>query len=302
MNATAIGIDLGGTRIKGVAITKEGEILRQLVWQTNDNIKDQKGDEREWMKSISAMVMELHSAAKGTCVGISAPGLPDAENRFIAFMPGRLQGLERFDWRDYLATPTWVLNDGVAALVAEARLGAARGKKNVVMITLGTGVGGAILIDGKPYQGSFQKAGHIGHMVIDNEGDADVTGMPGSLEECIGNVTVEKRSAGKFKSTSEMLTAMRKGDDVAIRTWDKSVQQLAIGVASITNILSPEVIVIGGGITDAGDDLFVPLDKYLAEYEWRAGGNRVEIVKATFGEMAGAAGAALFAQSKKESS
>jgi glucokinase len=301
MNATAIGIDLGGTRIKGVAVTNEGEILRQLVWQTNDNVNTPKGDEKEWMKSISSMVAELHADAKGTCVGISAPGLPDAENRFIAFMPGRLQGLERFDWRDYLASPTWVLNDGVAALLAEARLGAARGKKNVVMITLGTGVGGAILIDGKPYQGSFQKAGHIGHMVIDDEGDTDVTGMPGSLEECIGNVTVEKRSGGKFKSTSEMLTAMRKGDELAQRTWDKSVRQLAIGVASITNILSPEVIVIGGGITDAGDDLFDPLKRYLGEYEWRAGGNRVEIVKATFGEMAGAAGAALFAQSKNES-
>ena len=66
------------------------------------------------------------------------------------------------------------------------------------MLTLGTGVGGAILIDGKPYQGAFNKAGHIGHMVIDEGGDRDVTGMPGSLEECIGNCTIEKRSKGKF--------------------------------------------------------------------------------------------------------
>src|SRR5437762_10742914 len=73
------------------------------------------------------------------------------------------------------------------------------------MITLGTGVGGALLINKQPYQGSFNKAGHIGHMVIDSDGDADVTNMPGSLEECIGNCTIKKRSEGKFASTHELL-------------------------------------------------------------------------------------------------
>jgi len=98
----------------------------------------------------------------------------------------------------------------------------------------------------------------------------------------------------------KMLDAMRKGDQFAAGVWNKSVRQLAIGIASITNILSPEVVAIGGGITDAGDDLFRPLRQYLAQYEWRAGGNGVELVKATFGEMAGATGAALFALSKSE--
>jgi glucokinase len=296
----AIGIDLGGTRIKGVLATGEGEILRQLIQKTNDSSAASHDDEKEWMRTIASMVTELSEGRKDIPAGISAPGLPDIGNRFVSFMPGRLQGLERFDWTRYLGTPTWVLNDGVAALLAEVKRGAAVGKKNVVMITLGTGVGGAILIDGKPYQGSFQKAGHVGHMVIDDEGDVDVTGMPGSLEECIGNVTVEKRSDGRFNSTDALLAAMRNGDEHAFRVWDKSMRQLAVGIASITNILSPETIVIGGGITDAGDDLFTPLHRYLGQYEWRAGGNGVAIVKATFGEMAGAAGAALFAQSKSE--
>jgi glucokinase len=91
-------------------------------------------------------------------IGISAPGLPNDNNRAIAFMPGRLQGLENFDWTDFLQQQTWVLNDAVAAIVAEAKFGAAKNKKNVVMLTLGTGVGGAILIDGRPYQGAFNKA------------------------------------------------------------------------------------------------------------------------------------------------
>ena len=122
-------------------------------------------------------------------VGISAPGLPNKENTAIAFMPGRLGGLENFIWKDYLQCPVYVLNDGVAALVAEAKTGAAKEATNAVMVTLGTGVGGALLINKKAFQGSFNKAGHIGHIVIDSTGDKDVTNMPGSLEECIGKGT-----------------------------------------------------------------------------------------------------------------
>ena len=122
--------------------------------------------------------------------------------------------------------------------------------------------------------------------------------MPGSLEECIGNCTIEKRSKGKFASTHELLVAYRNGDTFAKEIWLKSVRQLAIGLASVTNILSPELIVLGGGITEAGNDLFVPLQEFMEQYEWRAGGNKVEIVKATYGDMAGAIGAACFAMSK----
>ena len=166
------------------------------------------------------------------------------------------------------------------------------------MLTLGTGVGGAILIDGKPYQGAFNKAGHIGHMVVDHQGDADVTGMPGSLEECIGNCTIEKRSNGKFTSTQELLNAYHQGDQFAKAVWLKSINQLSLALASITNILSPEIISLGGGITEAGKSLFEPLETFMDQYEWRAGGNKTKIVKATYGDLAGAIGAAGFALKK----
>jgi glucokinase len=164
------------------------------------------------------------------------------------------------------------------------------------MLTLGTGVGGALLIDGKPYQGSFHKAGHLGHMVIDSDGDIDIVGMPGSLEEAIGNCSIEKRTSGKFGSTDQLLEAFRNGDNFATEVWLTSVKKLAIGLASLTNILSPEMIILGGGITEAGDDLFIPLEKFMAEYEWRTGGNKAEIVKAQFGDLSGALGAACFAK------
>lgn len=287
-----IGIDLGGTRIKAVAIDGQGNILHQHYQPTND------GNDIIWKNAILEVVNELISKLQcnPAVIGISAPGLPNANNSAIAFMPGRLQGLENFEWTEFLKIKTFVLNDAIAAMMAEARFGAATGRKNVVMLTLGTGVGGAILIDGKPYQGAFHKAGHIGHMVIDSEGEPDCVGMPGSLEDAIGNCTIEKRTSGKFSSTEELLEAYRKGDSFAAEIWLTSVKKLAIGLAALTNILSPETILLGGGITEAGNDLFEPLEKYLSNYEWRAGGNQTQIVKAQLGDLAGAAGAASFAR------
>ena len=293
MSKIAIGVDLGGTRIKTVVVDGKGGLLYQEYTPTNDGYEN-------WKQTIQGSIEQAKNnlGLNNYVVGISAPGIPNVTNSAIEFMPGRLHGLENFNWSDYLNKPTWVLNDAVAALMAEATLGTAREKKNVVMLTLGTGVGGAILIDGKPYQGNFQKAGHIGHIVIDHEDEPDVTGMPGALESAIGNVTIEKRSLGKFKDTHTLLEAYRSGDHFAKWVWLTSVRKLSIGIASVINILSPECVILGGGITEAGKDLFEPLENFLSIYEWRPGGNRTTIMKAQFGDMAGAIGAACFAMVK----
>ncbi|MEY4628651.1 MAG: hypothetical protein RLZZ595_977 [Bacteroidota bacterium] len=291
-----IGIDIGGTRIKAVAMDTQGNILFHSYQPTQD------GDDAVWKKNIAdaAAAVKQKLDSNDVLIGISAPGLPDEKNECIAFMPGRLQGLEGFHWGNFLEHPAYVINDAVSALMAEAKLGACKTNKHAVLLTLGTGVGGAILIDGKPYQGAFNKAGHMGHMVINDEGDVDVTGMPGSLEECMGNCTIEKRSKGKFQSTQDLLEAYRKGDEFAKSVWLKSIKQLGIGIASITNILSPEIVVLGGGITEAGDDLFQPLSFFMEKYEWRAGGNKTTIAKALHGDLAGAIGAACFALEKNK--
>lgn len=295
MTDIVIGVDLGGTRIKAVAINQEGKLLYEHNQPTND------GDDMVWKNAVKTAVGELQNrlGLKNVVIGISAPGLPNSTNSAIAFMPGRMQGLENFDWSDFFKTKTFVLNDAISALMAEARFGAAKNKKNVVMLTLGTGVGGAILIDGKPYQGSFNKAGHIGHMVVDSDGEPDIIGIPGSLEDAIGNCTIEKRSSGKFNSTHDLLIAYKNGNDFAAEIWLTSVKKLAIALASLTNILSPEMIILGGGITEAGKDLFEPLGKLMVNYEWRTGGNKTEIVKAGYGELSGAVGAACFAREYK---
>ena len=295
MQQITIGIDLGGTRIKAVALDENYQLLREHYQPTND------GDSAVWKNAVLQAVNELEQSLKieHAVVGLSAPGLPNEDNTAIAFMPGRLAGLEQFNWQQLLQRPVFVLNDAVAALVGEATMGAAKDKKNVVMITLGTGVGGAILIDGKPYQGSFSKAGHIGHMVIDDEGPCDVTGMPGSLEDCIGNCTIERRSGGKFSSTHEMLTAVQNGNAFAKEVWLRSVRQLALALSTVAYILSPELIVLGGGIAAAGKDLFEPLAAYMSQFDWRPGGHQTTIVKAIHGDLSGAAGAACYAISKQ---
>ena len=290
-----IGIDLGGTRIKGVAIDADGNILHQTYTPTND------GEGEVWKSAIAKTVNDLKQKLKTDkiIVGISAPGLPNKENTAIAFMPGRLEGLENFLWSDYLNCKAFVLNDAVAAMAAEAKTGAAKNSTNAIMVTLGTGVGGALLIDKKIYQGSFNKAGHIGHTVVDSHGDCDVTGMPGSLEECIGNCTIEKRSNGKFTSTKDLIDAVRSNDEFAKNIWQTSIRKLAMALASASNFISPDTIVVGGGIAEAGDDLFAPLNKWFDEFEWQPGGIRPKIVKAVHGDLAGATGAACFAIQKR---
>lgn len=291
MSEIIIGVDLGGTRIKAVALDQTGQALFEHYYPTND------GDDKIWKNAVKDGVQVLKSKAgvSDTVVGISAPGLPNSENSAIGFMPGRLQGLENFIWSDFLETKAFVLNDAVAAMMAEAKFGAAKNKKNVIMLTLGTGVGGGILIDGKPYQGAFQKAGHLGHLTVDSNGEPDIIGIPGSLEDAIGNCTIAKRTGGKFTDTLDLIQAHRNGDKFASETWLKSVNKLAVALASLTNILSPETIILGGGITEAGEDLFHPLESLMEKYEWRTGGNKAEIVKAEYGDLAGAVGAACFA-------
>ena len=289
-----IGIDLGGTRIKGVAIDTGGNILHQTYTPTND------GEGEVWKAAIAKTVSDLKQklGTEKIAIGISAPGLPNNNNTAIGFMPGRLEGLENFIWSDYLQSPCYVLNDGVAALVAEAKTGAAKESINAVMVTLGTGVGGGLLINKQPYQGSFNKAGHIGHTVVDSNGDCDVTGMPGSLEECIGNCTVEKRSKGKFTSTKDLIDAATNGDEEAKNIWHTSIKKLAMALASASNFISPDTIIVGGGIAEANDALFVPLNKWFDEFEWQPGGVRPQIVKAMHADLAGAIGAACFAKEK----
>jgi len=291
----AIGIDLGCTNIKGVLIDDEGTILKEAKVETNEQ------DHRHWKGAVWDMVGDFVKQAGGDvdAIGLSAPGLANPDNQCISFMPGRLPGLENFVWTDLIKRKVFVLNDAHAAIMAEATFGAAKGLKHAALLSLGTGVGGGILINGQLYQGVFQMAGHIGHSTVDADTlSQDVTNMPGSIENAIGNLTLPERSYGRYHNTEDLVNDFRKGDHVATWIWLSSVRKLAVTIASVINILSPEVIILSGGIMQAQDALLEPLRDFLALYEWRPGGKQTPVKLAVFSDRAGAIGAAGFALSK----
>jgi glucokinase len=292
----AIGLDLGGTAVKSVVIDQDGRIRRQMSKPLGQHATV--NDEWNWKKVVKDTFDELYGefGKEVGAVGMSAPGIANAENTAIFSMPGRFYGLERFIWSDYLGHKTQVINDAHSALMAEVQFGAARGYKHVVLLTLGTGIGGGILIDGKLHQGFNQMAGHLGHITVDADNSIlDIFNIPGSLEDMMGNATVEQRSYGRYKATHELEEAYRAGDPVASYIWLSSIRKLAIGMCSLINAVSPEVFILGGGISQAGDSLLKPLEGFMALHEWRPNGKGVPVLVAQFGEYAGAAGAAGFA-------
>lgn len=285
----AIGIDLGGTQIKMVCVDVDGVVVDH---STGDTADDARGG---WTRRVRRGLAELEGRqGPADWIGFCAPGLAARDGRSIAFMPGRLQGLESLDWGEFLGREDLVpvLNDAHAALLGEVWVGATRGLRNVAMLTLGTGVGGAILADGQLLKGHVGRAGHLGHICLDVDGPGDIVGTPGSLEDAIGNATLHARSGGRFHSTRKLVEAFRSGDSAAAEIWLRSVHALACGLASIINVLDPEAIILGGGIAAAGPALFGPLEDYLEKVEWRPSGHRCRIVGASLGDRAGALGSA----------
>jgi glucokinase len=287
----AIGFDIGATNVKAVAVSSTGKTLRVEQFETGDK-------QDAWlhgtMAHLAAFEKELGNA---DWIGIAAPGLAARDSRSIAWMQGRLAGLQDLDWtrqfeREHVVP---VLNDAHAALIGELWLGAAKGARDAVLLTLGTGVGGAIVCDGRLLRGPLGRAGHLGHLSLDPNGQPDIVSTPGSLEDAIGDHTVHDRCGGRFASTEALVEAHRAGDQVATQIWLRSVQCLAAAIASIINAVDPEVVILGGGIARAGPALFDPLERFLDDFEWRPNGHRVRVIPAALGDRAGAIGAARFA-------
>ena len=286
----AIGVDLGGTNVKVRAVSEQGEILDRADFATHDAAGD-------WAARIRTEVsaLETRQGARAAWIGVGTPGLPAADGQSVAALEGRLPGLVGLSWPQLLETKALVrvMNDAQAALLGEAWLGAARGHRNVVLLTLGTGVGGAIQSEGRLLGGHIGRAGHVGHISLDPDGPpASTTNVPGGLETMIGNESVGRRTGGRFSETDNLVAAHRAGDPEATAFWLRSVHRLACGIASIVNVVDPEIVVLGGGIANAGDALFEPLRGFLDAVEWRPLGPGVPVVPAALGEQAGALGAA----------
>ena len=295
----AIGFDLGGTNLKIVAVTAEGETLEKSALPTQDGAEVRDA----WTQRIREQTRRIVNAqGEGLYgIGLAAPGLAAADARSIRWMQGRMEAVQGLDWTDALGGEHFVpvLNDAQAALLGETWLGAAAGSRNAILLTLGTGVGGAAMVDGNLLRGHIGRAGHLGHICLNPDGAPDIVGTPGSLEDAIGDCTIAARTGGRFPSTAALLDAKRTGDAFAAEVWAHSVRLLACGIVSLVNAFDPEIVILGGGVSRAGDELFAPLQAELNANEWRPTGSKVRLVPAALGEFAGAYGAACRALQEK---
>jgi glucokinase len=285
----AIGLDVGGTRVKAVVVEDEGTVLDQVVRESLV------GGIEQWAEIAPAMIRELiQQYGEELSVGVCAAGLAASDESCIWNLPNRMPGIEGLNWQRFLHRPAAVpaLNDGQAALLGERWLGAAVERQNVIMLTLGTGVGGAAIVDGRLLRGARGRAGHFGHISIRDSCSLDIVGTPGSLEHAVGNHTVNQRSDGAFSDTKDLLIACQRQDRQALRVWDQMLSDLARGLVSLINVLDPDLVLLGGGISIAGDELIQGLRQRLDAWEWRPGGLGVELAFAKLGEWAGAFGAA----------
>jgi glucokinase len=284
-----IGLDIGGTQIKMAVFSPDGKMIGHWIRETGDcPVAGVPG----FAKTVRYMLAEF--VAPGAFIGIAAPGVVAGNERSVTFQPCKMHGIEGFDWTEFLKSPNVipVLNDAHAALLGEVWQGAAAGCRDVVLLTLGTDVGGAILSDGKLLKGTIGRAGHLGHISFFDDGKRSILGTPGSLEAAIGNYNIAKRSGGRFASSLELEKAHCVGDALATELWLKSIRTLARAIASFINLLDPEVVIIGGGIAKSGKILFEPLTNFLDELEWRPGEHWVRVVPAALEEWAGTYGAA----------
>ena len=288
-----IGVDVGGTFIKLVAVTPDGRVIDRARVPTDTSSADA-------LPAAIRQALDAFAQSHGapSTIGLASPGLVRRGSDRVHWMQGRVDIVEGLDWTAALRTAATVrvVNDAQAALLGEVWLGAGRGCEDVVLLTVGTGVGGAILAEGRLLSGSTGRAGHLGHTTVDATGPGDIVGTPGSLEDAIGDCTVARRSGRRFASTEALVAAHLENDPHATQVWETSVRCLAAGIASIVNAVDPARVILGGGIaTRAGDALMVPLRRWLDDFEWRPHGARVEVTLAQLGDEAGAIGAARLA-------
>ena len=282
---THVGIDVGGTKCHGVLIDGDGTVIAEVRHATPHA--------DELIQLLASMFSELGGSST---LGIGVPGLISHEG--IVHASPNLVGARNVpvgpDLRASLGIPVHVENDATVAAHAEWQVGAARGADNAVMVTLGTGIGGGIVMGGVLQRGSHGFAGEIGHMVVDRDGIECPCGLRGCWERYASGSALRVLSGGM--SGEEVFAAYRAGDTKAAQVVDTFARWIAVGLASLTNICDPDTIVIGGGVVES---LVDTIDLVVGHFEmslYSSDARPLPTVRAAqLGERAGAIGAALLA-------
>lgn len=306
--ALFLGIDIGGTNIKAALLSEDGSVESFLSSSWSG------GAASEATAVVAGLFSELTGhGVEGDVVscGAGCAGLVDSANGVVLLSPNLPEwsdvGLRQI-LTEALGLPTVVENDANAAAYAEYRVGAARGCRNAVLITLGTGVGGGLILDGRLYRGGGF-AGEIGHTTVERGGELCACGNAGCLEGLVSARAIvrsarrlldEGRSSllcgGDALTARAVSDAANAGDPVATEVLREAGRALGVGLANLTMILAPDVFVIGGGVAAAGDPLLGPAAEEMERRAYCRGTSLPRIAPAELGETAGVVGAALIAR------
>ena len=307
----AIGIDIGGTSIKGAAVDSNGRVYEKFSMPF---IKGEPGEET--IRKLADIVKE-YIAANGledkiVGIGLGSPGTLDIEHGIVNYA-------NNLGWNDLhvadlihetLPYPVRLTNDANAASLGEAKYGAGKSYSTIIMLTLGTGVGGGIIINGQLFEGNEGKGGELGHTVVVVDGEPCTCGRKGCLEAYASATALirETKKAMRLNKRSLMwkispeidlvdgkvpFEAAKKGDDTAIKVLNDYVKYLGEGILNYCNIFRPNVIVLSGGVANAGPFLFDRVNAYIKERNYGYKSTpEVKVVPAELGYDSGKIGAA----------
>jgi glucokinase len=301
--AIVVGVDIGATAIKAALVNASGTLIEsfhQPSPRTPTILRD----------FVHSVLKRVSAPVRG--IGIGCRGVIDTATSRVNSLPGELHFLEGRLLADVIDAgdlPVLADNDARTALLAEVLWGAARGKRNVVLLTLGTGVGGAVLVDGAMLRGASGAAGHLGHVTLDLHGGLCICGNYGCVETHFSSRAIESdylthihRAAptklspgqtGQPPSTQAIFRAAAEGDESARCVLDRALKSLTAAVVSVLHIFDPEVLILGGNIAEAGPQLLHPIRDEITRRTRILLGREVPIVFQSligYGGVAGGAG------------
>ena len=290
-----IGVDLGGTKILAGIVDRDGTVERRREVPTPLESQD------ELLHGLAGAVEDVLEDDVAA-IGFGIPSTIDQRSgKAVTSVNIPLADLDLRAWmRERFDLPVGIDNDANAATLAEWAHGAGRGTRYMVMLTLGTGVGGGLILDGKPYRGAIGAGAELGHMVIDLDGppcQGACTGR-GHLEALASGhaaTLAAKEQFGPAVDAHRLVRLANEGDDAAVALLAEFGHRLGAGIASLVNIFNPELVVIGGGFSAAGDFLFEPARKLVAREALSPARELVRIVRGELGTAAGLVGAGLVA-------
>ena len=292
-----LGLDLGGTNVKAAVVEVVTGSEPVVISTSSRATLAERGPEGVAQRMIELGCEAAEQDGPIAGAGIGVPGLFNFDSGEIAFftnLPGLWEGFPlRAVMADGLDTATTLINDARAFTLAESTVGAGRGCSTVACVTLGTGVGGGLFINGELHFGAFGIGGELGHQTVLPDGPKCGCGNPGCME-AMTRPPVIAAAAGRT-TMEEVLRGAGEGDDRCRRALEQLTTYLGIGLANIVTMIGPDRIVIGGGVAGAGDVLLDPIRRAVRERVTLVPPDHVQVVAAQLGSEAGAIGAALAA-------